>query len=140
MSRNLLLLETVNISNIMLIRNVNDKTTVQHAVKVLTLTVYIFVIFFVVSRKSECPAGSYSTGGATACLPCDPGYTCSMGSTNSTPSADICQAGGWCDGKTFFRCPAGTYNQFNGSIDSTACVLCPPGRSRSKQAISQNSS
>lgn len=125
----------------LLTRNVNSNTTVQHAEKVLTLTVYHSVIFFlVVSRKSECPAGSYSTGGATACLPCDPGYTCSMGSTNSTPAADICQAGGWCDGKNFFRCPAGTYNQFNGSIASTACVLCPPGRSRVKQAISQKSS
>lgn len=96
---------------------------------------------FVVSRKSECPAGSYSTGGATACLPCDPGYTCSMGSTNSTPAADICQAGGWCDGKTFFRCPAGTYNPLNGSIDSTACYLCPPGRSNiEKGKVSQYSS
>lgn len=126
----------------LLTRNVNSNTTVQYnMLKSVNFNSLSFCNFFlVVSRKSECPAGSYSTGGATACLPCDPGYTCSMGSTNSTPAADICQAGGWCDGKNFFRCPAGTYNQFNGSIASTACVLCPPGRSRVKQAISQKSS
>lgn len=40
---------------------------------------------------------------------------------------DVCPEGGWCDGRTFFPCPPGTYNRFNGSQSQEACKACPMG-------------
>ncbi|CAC5381825.1 unnamed protein product [Mytilus coruscus] len=79
------------------------------------------------SRRSECPPGTYSNGGATACSNCNEGYQCAMGSTSPSPADGLCPAGGWCDGKNFYRCEPGLYNQYNGSVDASACVACPPG-------------
>ena len=39
----------------------------------------------------------------------------------------LCKAGGWCDGKLFHPCPAGTYNLFTGSKAPTDCIKCVPG-------------
>ena len=50
-----------------------------------------------------------------------------MGSTSPAPSDGLCPQGGWCDGKNFYRCEPGTYNQYNGSVDASACTMCPPG-------------
>jgi hypothetical protein len=77
---------------------------------------------------SPCPAGQYSTEGASTCLPCpagryggapampnssctggcSPGFTCPAGSTNGTASA----------------CPAGQYS----TEGASTCLLCPAGR------------
>ncbi len=56
-----------------------------------------------------CPAGEYTdTPGQASCTPCDPGYTCSEGSTSPRPSDDLCPLGYYCtDGRTATACPAG---------------------------------
>ena len=79
------------------------------------------------TRKQECLPGTYSQGGATQCLNCNPGYRCDMGSTSPTPADGICDAGGYCDGLYFYPCPSGTFNPYNGSIDEGSCQACPPG-------------
>lgn len=40
---------------------------------------------------------------------------------------DVCPEGGWCDGRTLFPCPPGTYNPHNGSQSDKACLPCPLG-------------
>lgn len=89
---------------------------------------YFFECLISDSRRSECPPGTYSIGGATACSNCNEGYQCAMGSTSPSPADGLCPAGGWCDGKNFYRCEPGLYNQYNGSTDASACVACPPGK------------
>ncbi len=80
-----------------------------------------------------CPPGTYSDPGAVNCKPCDAGYTCDEGATQPNPDADICDPGGWCDGKNRYECPAGTYNPNNGSVSQkSACIPCPAGMSKYK--------
>ena len=87
----------------------------------------IFACIISASFKQQCPAGFYSTAGSTACLPCNPGYRCQMGSDTASPLTDQCDKGGWCDGEMFHACPAGTYNPLNTSTSIDACVSCPSG-------------
>ena len=80
------------------------------------------------SSKTQCPAGYYSTGVAVACSPCSYGYTCSAGAVTDSPPAEACAKGGWCDGKDFFPCPAGTYNPRAGATNESACIACEEGK------------
>ena len=89
---------------------------------------FVTFLFCLASSKTQCPAGFYSTGVAVTCSVCDYGYTCSIGATSATPPAEACAKGGWCDGKDFHACPAGTFNPYNGSASEVACVTCPAGR------------
>ncbi|XP_023933458.1 uncharacterized protein LOC106181652, partial [Lingula anatina] len=79
------------------------------------------------NAKRECDPGTYSAGLMTACLACDAGYTCPAGSTSPRPNGTECNAGGFCDGRDFFGCPAGTYNPNNASKSIADCLPCPPG-------------
>ncbi|XP_071505048.1 uncharacterized protein [Diadema antillarum] len=75
-----------------------------------------------------CPPGMWSPEGSLYCRECQAGYTCDEGSTSATPEADLCEPGGWCDGKDRYECPLGTYNPYNGSkTEKEACLACPPG-------------
>ena len=56
----------------------------------------------------QCPAGTYqNVEASTDCVPCDPGYTCGVGSAEQVPT----------------MCNSGTF--FNATLD--ACVNCPAG-------------
>lgn len=57
---------------------------------------------------SPCPAGSYSSMGATSCTQCGPG-TYAAGSANMRCT----------------DCPKGTYNPNSGGTSSSACTACP---------------
>ena len=86
-----------------------------------------------------CPAGTFSSRGATECTLCGSGtYTSSPGSTQCSP----CPAGNKCvsDGSLPVLCPAGTFSPYgatqctpcaNGTYSSSAgspvCTMCPLG-------------
>ena len=92
-------------------------------------------IFLAASFKTECPPGTYSDPGATSCIPCNAGYICGMQSTTPSP-ADTCADGGWCDGKTYYFCPPGTYNNRTGSDDVSWCMSCPAGNVLRQKSLS----
>ncbi|XP_064629316.1 zonadhesin-like [Lineus longissimus] len=79
------------------------------------------------SRKQECPPGAFSNGSSVICEWCNPGFICAGGSNESEPIDGECMMGGWCDGKEWIPCPAGTYNPYNGSADPEFCLECPEG-------------
>lgn len=91
-----------------------------------------------------CPAGTFCTKGSTspvpcaagtynslveqeACLDCEEGYYCELGSVNMT----VCPQGYYCLNNTEFSsqyaCPNGTYNNQTGATSADYCQLCPPG-------------
>jgi len=77
--------------------------------------------------KSQCPAGTYSTGGAgSSCTPCPSGtyglgasktngcsglcaagYYCGTGTTTATPANQLCPLGHYCPPGTGTTCPTG---------------------------------
>ena len=95
------------------------------------------------SKCPICPAGTYSetAGGATKCLPCNPGQFCPEGSSKpsmcpngqyspDTKTCDYCPAGYKCPGGTLIKCPAGTYQGVTGQTSCSDCTTghyCPEG-------------
>lgn len=63
------------------------------------------------STMSDCPAGSYCTGGSTSStyLTCEAGYYCEINS------------------KAMYPCEIGTYNPNTGEISAAGCLACPAG-------------
>ena len=84
-------------------------------------------LFFAASEKKPCEEGTYSRPYSIVCKNCERGYTCEKASNTSRPPDKLCNKGGYCDGKTFIKCPEGTYNPVNGSRYETDCVTCPAG-------------
>ncbi len=77
---------------------------------------------------TPCQSGTWAPEGSTGCLLCHPGYQCPEESTTPSPEDHICPQGGWCDGKDFSPCPAGSYGNVSGSRNmEEACEVCPPG-------------
>jgi hypothetical protein len=81
------------------------------------------------SVASICGVGRYSTGGATTCSLCSPGYQCAAGSSSPSPPSAACRIGGYCNPATVYTpCPAGTYGIVSAGVSlSQACSLCEPG-------------
>lgn len=65
--------------------------------------------------------------------PCSPGYFCTSGAYNSTPTdgvtGNICPAGKYCESGsiTGTGCPVGTFSATLGLKNSTECTDCTPG-------------
>ncbi|XP_021231890.1 zonadhesin-like isoform X5 [Numida meleagris] len=75
-----------------------------------------------------CEPGTFSPmPGASACLPCPAGMTCSHAATAEPLS---CPRGYYCPARTAapMPCPEGTLNTMEGALAPTACKLCPVGR------------
>ena len=81
---------------------------------------------YTASYKTECPPGTYSNPGWMQCENCDKGYICPMQSTTPAPNG-TCPPGGYCDGKQWKPCEAGTYNNITGSPTKDDCHPCPAG-------------
>ena len=78
-----------------------------------------------------CPSGTYNNRtGRAACAICPPGFYCRQ--TSVVYFDTVCPAGHYCLQGTKspyqYPCPPGTYNPYNGSSSSDACLDCPPGR------------
>ena len=66
----------------------------------------------------ECPVDSYSSQGATQCVPCPEGSSSLPGSSHC-----LCEAGSYFQGELCALCPENSYS-YDGS---TECDLCPSG-------------
>lgn len=78
-----------------------------------------------------CPSGTYNNRtGRAKCTTCPPGFYCPQ--TSISYVGMICPAGHFCLLGTKcpyqFPCPPGTFNSYNGSSSSAACLDCPPGQ------------
>ena len=81
-----------------------------------------------VSNQTVCAPGSYSVGGAAACLPCAAGsYSGSV--ARPGPCTDACPPGTYCpagsNGTT--DCPSGVYGNGSGLATSACAGVCPAG-------------
>ena len=72
------------------------------------------------SNKTACPAGKYSTGGASACTTCTAGYRCPGSSNRIQCSAGTFAAVG---ATTCSTCPADKYS----GAGAGTCSTCPTG-------------
>ncbi|MDR3742451.1 MAG: SMC family ATPase [Terracidiphilus sp.] len=86
------------------------------------------------SAPTNCPAGMYCADYALASPSgsCSAGYYCTGKAKVPNPTdgdtGNICPSGYYCpDGATKTACPAGTYNEYTGAEDSTACIACEAG-------------
>ena len=85
-----------------------------------------------VTKCTKCPAGSFqSKTGAHECISCVPG---SFQEKEGQSECVKCREGGYCSDASpnscdggFTPCPSGTYNEFRGSVNETACLPCPSG-------------
>ncbi len=108
----------------------------------------------------KCPSGSYCPAGTSKPIPCPPGkycqstglpapqgncaekYYCLKGAKTPTPidniQGNICPRGFYCPEGTASpkACPIGTYNPLEGSIDLSACLVCPQGYLCNKRGLS----
>ncbi|XP_077467725.1 uncharacterized protein LOC144083617 [Stigmatopora argus] len=74
-----------------------------------------------------CMPGTYSPApGATECLVCPRGMTCS---SLATLEPVVCPLGHYCPAGAALpqACPLGTFNNQTGAHSRSACVACPPG-------------
>jgi hypothetical protein len=84
---------------------------------------------------TDCPAGKYcDVAGLTDPKgDCAAGYYCKLASTTATPDGQtygyLCPAGSYCEEgcTTPQSCPAGTFNNYEGQVDSSGCITCPEG-------------
>ena len=75
-----------------------------------------------------CDTGTYSAGSSSTCLPCFSGFSCPTGSTTPNSTEHACPLGQYCpDGAMVLDCPAGTYGNRTGLVDSAECSTCPAG-------------
>ncbi len=74
----------------------------------------------------NCPQHTWSASNATACVPCPVGQVALADGTGCA----ACPAGqygfGNGRGEGCDNCPVNTFNPHTGSVDSSACLVCPP--------------
>lgn len=89
--------------------------------------------YFVAAPAANSPAicaiGTYSTGGASVCSMCTPGYRCPAGSSTPSPPGSECPMGSYCNPSSSLQlCSPGSYGVVTGGISqSQACTPCDPG-------------
>jgi len=83
-----------------------------------------------------CPQGRYcsQSGLSEPDGFCDPGFTCSEGSSSPAPPSrrrltGVCPPGGYCEAGSSYptRCPKGTYNDLPGQDEASDCKQCTDG-------------
>ena len=77
---------------------------------------------------TQCPAGTYSSTGASACTECPAGYYCIVG----THTPDACPQGKYCPRGTGLEssipdCPAGSFNNGTLLMQKADCTRCISG-------------
>ncbi|KAM4652057.1 LOW QUALITY PROTEIN: uncharacterized protein O3C94_014393 [Discoglossus pictus] len=87
-------------------------------------------------NPQPCPAGSYSVLDAQGqCSECPVGFYCPAGATDIT----ICPEGYYCPKRTViasqYPCPQGTFNEVQGAIGDSFCLMCTPGMFCSKHGL-----
>jgi hypothetical protein len=91
------------------------------------------------ASAAACPIGQFSSGGASACQPCNSGNFGNAPARTTGFCSGICQAGYYCpDGSTnstAAMCPTGTYSVGGSSI----CQPCPAGQYGSTSAMTSPS-
>lgn len=113
---------------------------------------YVWVAFDNINQKSLtennlCPNGTYRESNNNAsqenrnnpCLSCPLGFVCANGNKSPCPlgfycppgssKAELCRPGNYCPRGPHYpvQCKAGFYNPANASVNSSACLPCPPG-------------